>query len=324
MFLNAQQMDRFQEIQTFVRIVEAGSISGAAERMRVAKSVASRRLSDLESRLGVQLLQRTTRRINLTATGRSFYERCVRILADVDEAELAVTEEHAELRGALRIAVPLSFGLLHLGPAIIDFMQEHPGVRFELDFNDRQVDLVQEGFDAAIRIARLSDSSLIARRLAVVNHLVCASPGYLAQYGAPGTPPDLREHPCLVYSNAPTPETWSYTGASGEPRSIQPHVRLRSSNGDFLRDAAIAGQGVIMEPSFIVYQAIEQGLLVPVLTDYQWPTLNAYALYPQTRHLSRRVRALVDYLAQRFAGVPYWDRCWKAEVASGRGARGAE
>jgi len=299
-------------MHTFVRVVEAGSISGAAQRMRVAKSVVSRRLNDLEGRLGVQLLQRTTRRLNLTETGRSFYERCVSILADVAEAELAVAQDHAELRGVLRVAVPLSFGLLHLGPAIIEFMQEHTGVQFELDFNDRQVDLLQESFDAAIRIARLSDSSLIARRLAEINHVVCASPGYLEKHGTPRTPDDLREHACLVYGNAPKPEAWSYTGPDGAAGTVKPSVRLRSSNGDFLRDAAIARQGVIMEPSFIVYQAIERGLLVPVLTEYQWPTLNAYAVYPQTRHLSQRVRALVDFLAERFAGMPYWDRCWKA------------
>lgn len=178
-------MDRLEGMQTFVRVVEAGSISGAADRMDIAKSAVSRRVAELEERLGVQLFRRTTRRLNLTDTGRSFYERCVAILADVEEAEQAVSEAHATLRGQLRVAVPMSFGLLHLRPAIMDFACANPEVRFDLDFNDRHVDLLAEGVDVAIRIAALSDSSLIARRLAPVTSVVCASPDYLAQHGEP-------------------------------------------------------------------------------------------------------------------------------------------
>jgi DNA-binding transcriptional LysR family regulator len=301
-------MDRFEDMQTFVKVVEAGSITRAAERMNIAKSAVSRRIADLEERLGIQLFRRTTRRLNLTDTGRSFYERCVRILADLEEAELAVSREHATLRGRLRVAVPMSFGLMHLGPAIVDFMCAHPEVQFDLDFNDRQVDLLEEGFDVAIRIAELSDSSLIARRLAPVRHVVCASPDYLARRGTPREPADLEEHACLVYSNVADPGTWRYQDPDGEGGSVKVPIHLQASNGEFLRQASVAGLGVLMEPTFIPFGEIENGLLVPILTDYGWPVLNAYAVYPHTRHLSQRVRAFVDFLAERFSGVPYWDR----------------
>jgi DNA-binding transcriptional LysR family regulator len=307
-------LNRLEEMQTFVRVVEAGSISGAAERMNIAKSAVSRRLADLEQRLGVQLFRRTTRRMNLTDTGRSFYERCLRILADVEEAELAVSQEHAALRGKLRVAVPLSFGLLHLGPAINEFQQRHPEVEFDLDFNDRQVDLLAEGFDLGLRIAELSDSSLIARRLATIRHVVCASPDYLERHGQPRHPTELAGHACLVYSNLPDPGTWSFQDAEGRPGSVKVDVRLRANNGEFLSRAAVAGQGIIVLPSFIVYRSIERGELVPLLTEYRWDSINAYAVYPPTRHLSNRVRAFVDFLAERFAGLPYWDRCLESST----------
>ncbi len=302
-------MDRLEEMRTFVGVVEAGSITGAAERLEIAKSAVSRRLADLEERLSVQLLRRTTRRLDLTDTGRSFYERCLRILADVEEAELAVSQEHANLRGRLRVAVPLSFGLNHLGPAIDAFLRTHAGIEFDLDLNDRQVDLLAEGFDLAVRIAELEDSTLIARRLAPVRHVVCASPAYLAEHGTPHSPPDLAEHDCLIYANAPNPGLWAYTDPDGRKDSVQVRARLRANNGDCLRQAAEDGHGIVLEPSFILYRSIEEGKLLPILTDFQWPTIYAHSVYPRTRHLSRRVRAFVDFLAERFAGVPYWDRC---------------
>lgn len=302
-------MDRLESMETFIRVVEAGSISGAADRMDIAKSAVSRRIAELEERLGVQLFRRTTRRLNLTDTGRSFYERCVAIAADVEEAERAVSEAHGTLRGQLRVAVPMSFGLRHLRPAILAFARTNPEVTFDLDFNDRHVDLLAEGVDVAIRIAELSDSTLIARRLAPVASVVCASPDYLAQHGEPGTPADLVGHPCLVYGNAPDPQNWRYRGPDGAEGAVKVPVRLRANNGDFLAAAAIGGLGIARQPTFIVHEAIEQGQLVPLLTGYRWPTVYAYAVYPHTRHLSQRVRAFVDFLVERFAGVPYWDRC---------------
>ncbi len=302
-------MNRFEELRTFVRVVEAGNISRAAERMNIAKSAVSRRITYLEERLGVALFRRTTRQLNLTESGHSFYERAVRILCDLEEAELAVSQAHATLSGVLRVAVPLSFGLLHLGPAITDFAKTHPHVQFDLDFNDRHVDLLQEGFDLAIRIATLADSSFIARRLSTVNSVVCASPTYLEQRGVPTTPNDLEQHACLVYSNLSEPQSWRYRDAAGAVGRVKVPVALKANNGDFLRIAAVAGHGIVMQPTFIVYKSVEQGELVPLLTNYRWPAVNAYALYPQTRHLSGRVRAFVDFLGKRFSGIPYWDEC---------------
>lgn len=301
-------MARFEELQTFVRVVEAGSLTAAAGQLGIAKSAVSRRLSELEGRLGAQLLRRTTRRLSLTDTGRSYFDRAQRILADVAEAEAAVSQAHDTLQGQLRVAAPLSFGLLHLGPAITEFMQCHPRVRFDLDFNDRQVDLLAEDIDVAIRIARLEDSSLVARRLWSSRLVLCASPAYLHEYGIPATPADLAIHQELVYTNSPGPRQWILHGADGQPHRVRAQERLRSNNGDFLCRAAVAGQGVLLAPTFIVHEPLRSGELVPLLPGYTHAEISAYALYPQTRHLSQRVRAFVEFLAERFAGVPYWDR----------------
>ena len=301
-------MARFEDIQAFMRVVEAGSISAAAERLGIAKSAVSRRLSDLERHLGAQLLRRTTRRLNLTDTGRSFYDRCQRILADLEEAEAAVSQAHGTLQGRLRVAAPLSFGVRHLGPAIAEFMQRHPQVRFDLDFNDRQVDLLAEDIDVAIRIAQLEDSSLIARRVWTSRLVLCASPDYLRSHGTPATPAELAAYQGLVYSNAPDPTLLVLHSADGREHRVRVQERLRSNNGDFLRQAAVAGAGLLLSPSFIVHESLRCGELVSVLPDYTHEELHAYALYPQTRHLSQRVRAFVDFLVERFAGVPYWDR----------------
>jgi DNA-binding transcriptional LysR family regulator len=300
-------MDRFADMQMFVRVVETGSISAAAERLEVAKSAVSRRLAELENRLGAQLLYRTTRRLNLTDSGRAFFDQAQRILADLAEAEAAVSQAHTALKGRLRVALPLSFGLLHLAPLIEEFMTLHPDVEFDLDFNDRQIDLMQEGFDLAIRIANLPDSSLIARRLAPVRHLLSASPAYLAKHGTPTRPEDLQHHVCLAYSNLTNPGVWPYRTPDGVAGSVQVPVKLKANNGDFLYQAALAGHGLILHPTFYLRDALRSGALVPVLTDIVWPELNAYAVYPPTRHLSSRVRAFVVFLALRFVCVPECD-----------------
>lgn len=302
-------MDRFDCMDTFIRVVEAGSISGAADRMDIAKSAVSRRLKELEEHLGVELFHRTTRRMNLTESGRTYYHQAVRILDDLREAELATSQAHGQLRGTLKVALPMSFGLMHLGPAINDFLELHPHVEFDLDFNDRTVDLMQEGFDLAVRVARLPDSSLIARRLATMRAVVCASPDYLERHGRPDSPEGLIEHRCLVYSLIRNYETWTFVDAEGRQRTTKIKAYIKASNGEFLRDAAVRGLGVVLVPTFIAYQAIERGDLVPILAGYRQPQLDVYALYPQTRHLSRRVRAFVDFLVERFEGTPYWDDC---------------
>ena len=301
-------MDRFSGMQIFVGIVEAGSITAAAERLSLAKSAVSRGLAELEAHLGVSLIQRTTRRLNLTDSGRAYYERCIGILADVAEADSAVSRSHGALKGRLKVALPLSFGLLHLAPLIQSFMTQHPDIRFELDFNDRQIDLMQEGFDLAVRIATLADSSLIARRLAPVRHVVAASPAYLARRGTPRAAAELAQHDCLAYSNVSDPGLWHFRGPDGQPGQVRVPVRLAASSGEFLLRAAVAGAGLVMLPTFYVHDAFRAQQLVPLLTDYRWPELAAYAVYPPTRHLSTRARAFVDFLAEHLAGEPYWDR----------------
>ncbi len=300
-------MDRYENMNAFVRVVESGSISAAADRMDVAKSVVSRRLKELEEHLGVELFHRTTRQMNLTDSGRAFYQQSVRILADILEAEHATSQFHGALKGNLKVALPLSFGLMHLGPAIREFLQMHPEIEFDLDFNDRQVDLLAEGFDLAIRIASLPDSSLIARRLAPVQAILCASPAYLDRMGTPHTPEELIHHRCLVYNLISNFESWNLYDANGQAVKIKIKPYLKASNGEFLRASAIDGLGIALLPAFIVYQEIESGALIPLLTEYRCPQLAAYALYPQTRHLSQRVRAFVDFLVKRFEGLPYWD-----------------
>jgi DNA-binding transcriptional LysR family regulator len=300
-------MTAFDEMTSFVRVVEAGSISKAAEQLGMAKSGVSRRLTELESRLGVRLLNRTTRRSSLTDAGRTYYEGAVKLLSDVAELDAVVADSEASLKGRLRLAAPLSFGLCHLTPAIEEFMTAHPGVMIDLDFSDRQVDLVAQGIDLAIRIAELRDSSLKARRICPIRLMLCASPGYLERHGAPQGPEELAGHQILHYDIGGGPLLRLADGRGGE---LQLHVepQLVANNGDFLCDMAIAGHGIILTPTFIAWQAIAMGELVPLMRDWWPPPLNAYAVYPQTRYLSRRARGFIDFLAERFGENPYWDQ----------------
>lgn len=304
-------MAQFEEIQAFIQIVEAGSITAAAARLDLGKSAISRRLSELEARLGVELFHRTTRKMTLTDSGQGFYQRSVRIMADLEEAEDAVSQAHQELSGELRVAAPLTFGVMHLGPAINEFQQQHPAIKFDIDFNDRQIDLIQEGFDVAIRIAWLKDSSLIARKLATMTTVICASPDYLDKFGTPTTPEELTQHKCLTYSYLPNPDHWTFIDMLGQLQTIKVNKQLQSNSGDYSRQAAIAGLGILRQPTFIAYKSILKKELIPILQDFDIPTINAYAIYPPTRHLSQRVRRFIDFLVERFAGEPYWEQCLK-------------
>ena len=310
-------MDKFEDLQAFVAVVETGSFTAAAERLDIAKSAISRRVSALEQRLGVQLLRRTTRVLSVTDTGRSFYEHSARILADLVEAEAAVQQEHGELRGTLRVALPLSFGVRHMCKPIAAFGKMHPRIDFDLDFNDRRVDLIEEGVDVAVRIGRLQDSTYVARKLFDVRTVVCAAPHYLKTHDSIASPQDLYNHRCLVYSNLAEPTKWVYRESDGSQHTIEVQPALRASSGDFLTNAAAHGMGVVIQPTFIASEAIRRGTLVPILTDYVWPISPAYAIYPPTRHLSYRVRAFIDFLAERFAGVPAWDRDCDAVMSTG-------
>lgn len=301
-------MNEFTQIRTFVTLVESQSISKAAEKMDVAISAVSRRLKELESGLGVQLIQRTTRKMHLTEAGEKFYQRCVRLLDDLEEAKQEVSNSAKELSGTLRIATPLSFGVAHLSPAIAAFMHLHPQIKIDLDMSDRRIDLVAEGLDMAIRIGTLEDSSLIAKKLASVRHVVCASPDFLQQHGVPKNPEALAELPALCYGNLSQPGNWHYWDKDNKSHVVKVPMRMRATNGDALVEAAIAGLGILCEPSFIVHGAVERGVLKPVLTDYQWFSMNIYAVYPQTRYVPTRVRAFIDFLSSHFGNEPYWER----------------
>ena len=292
-------MDRYAEMQTFVRVAESGSLSATAERMKIAKSAVSRRLADLESRLGVQLLHRTTRRISLTDSGRQFYEQSQRMLAELDEAEQTLSREHTTLRGMLRVAAPLSFGIRHIAPLLDQFMLQHPGIQLDVDLDDRRVNLIEEGIDLAIRIGLLADSSLVMRRLTSVQQIICASPGYLQQHGTPQQPEDLKHHQALHYSNIPDSQHWQFN-LPDNTLTVRPHVRMRANNGDVLVQAAIDGLGVLESPDFICSDAIHQGLLQPILSDYPKTELSVYVIYPSQRHVPQRLRALIDFLVQHF------------------------
>ena len=300
-------MGQFEEMQNFVRVVEAGSISKAAEQLGLAKSGVSRRLGELESRLGVRLLNRTTRRSSLTEAGQAFYTGAKKLLGDVSELNSATADTDALLEGTLRLAVPLSFGLCHLSSAIDEFLGAHPELTINIDFSDRHIDLVEQGVDLAIRIADMHDSTLQARRICPIRILLCASPAYLEQYGVPRAPDDLKTHRMLQYDIGGG-SVLKLEDGRGRKHVIHTRPRIVANNGDFLRDMAMAGHGIILTPSFIAWQAISAGDLVSVMPNYYPRQLGAYAVYPQTRYLSRRARMFIDFLVERFGENPYWDQ----------------
>lgn len=300
-------MDRFEALQSFVRIVEAGSISAAAGQMQLAKSALSRRLNELEARLGTKLLTRTTRQQSLTEAGRLYYQRATQILAALEEADAELLDERQDLSGRIRMAAPLTFGLRQLSPVVLEFARQHPRVHVDLDLNDRSVDLIAEGFDLGLRIGVLENSGLRARRLAPIRNVLCASPAYWDKHGRPRHPRELRQHQALRYSNV-SQQHWRYQGPDGERGEVLLPTRMQANNGDFLLQGAIDGMGVVLQPSFIAHGAIEDGRLEPMLCDFAWRELAAYAIYPPNRFLPGRVRALIDHLAAHFGDKPSWDR----------------
>ena len=299
-------MGQLEDMSVFVRIVEAGGIGKAADQLGIAKSGVSRRLVALETRLGVTLINRTTRSSSLTGVGREYYERAVKLIGDVSELDGLAADEGKSLEGLLRLAVPLSFGLCHLSPAIEEFASDHPGLSINIDFSDRQVDLVEQGVDLAIRISDLNDSSLQARRICPIRLLLCASPAYLEKHGTPRKPEDLKDHQVLGYTLGNGP-TIRLSNQQGEEQLVHTSARMAANNGDFLRDMALAGHGIAVLPTFIVWQSLAARELVPVLRQYTLPTINAWAVYPQTRYLSQRARQFIDFLVERFGDNPYWD-----------------
>ena len=301
-------MDTLGDMTAFVRVVEARTFTAAAQRLGWSKSVVSRRLAELEERLGARLLNRSTRRLSLTEAGRAYYDRCVRILADIEETEASVASLHAEPRGQLSINAPMSFGMLHLPSAIAEFMASYPEVGVDLVLNDRFVDLIDEGYDLALRIGTLADSALYARKLAACRRVLAASPDYLARHGEPRHPGDLAHHECLVYSMNSNADIWRLTGPDGQQINARIAGRLSANNGDVLRDVAVAGGGIVLSPTFLICDQLADGSLVPVLTSYGPSDIPLHAVYPHNRHLSAKVRAFVDFLAARFAPDPPWEQ----------------
>jgi DNA-binding transcriptional LysR family regulator len=301
-------MGQLEDMQAFVRVVEAGSLSRAADQLGVAKSAVSRRLGDLERRLGTTLLNRTTRRSSLTEAGRLFYERSSRIIDDVAEMNAMTASNEALLSGTLHLSAPLSFGLEHLTPALDEFTHRYPDLTLHVDFSDRQIDLVEEGFDLAFRIAELRDSNLKARRITPIRLLLCASPDYLRAHGVPESHADLLHHQALLYDHSGSAFPWRLVGPDGSLHKLKPGSKVIANNGGFLRDMAIAGHGILLSPTFITWEALARKELVPVLPGYTSPALHAYAVYPQTRYLSQRARLLIDFLVERFGQNPYWDQ----------------
>ncbi len=299
-------MDRYEAMRSFVRVVDSGGISAAAETLGVAKSAVSRRLTELEAHLGAQLLVRTTRRVNVTDAGRAYYDRCVGILAEITDAEAALASDRQSLKGRLRVAAPLSFGLRHLGPALIEFARAHPDLEVDIDFSDRFVDLVAEGFDLGVRIGELQDSSLVARRLTDARFTLSASPAFAAGLGPDPEPAALQDQPLLRYASQ-SAAAIPYRAPDGRTGNLRLRAVMTATNGEFLRDAASAGLGLTLLPNFVVYDALASGALVPVLPEHRWRDISAYAIYPPTRHLSLRVRRFIDFLSGRYGERPYWD-----------------
>ncbi len=295
------------DVLAFVRVVETGSFARAAARMGLSKPVLSRRVARLEEHLGARLLTRTARGAAPTGVGQAYYERAAAILTDLEAAQEVVAEAVTQIAGPIRLSAPLSFGISYLAPALADFAMAHPAVELDIEFEDRAVDLVGGGYDLAVRIGRLADSALIARRIAPVRKHVIASPAYLAAHGRPEKPADLAGHAILVYGN----EQWRFrVGERWEAVRVQP--RMRTNNGEMLRAAAQAGLGICMLPSFIAAPALGDGSLELLLRDFPVEEGALHAVMPPGRATTARVRALVDFLVERFGPEPAWDPCWQA------------
>jgi len=302
-------MDRFNEIQTFVRVAETLSVTRTAAQLGIAASAISRRIKELEARLGVQLMQRTTRRITLTDAGRAYYERCLGILADMDEADSLAAADPTRVADTLRLTMPMSLALAQLNDALVAFMDSHPELQVAANVTDRRVDLVEEAMDLAIRVGTLSDSSLIARKICDFRHVVCASPAFFKRYGIPRRTEEIARLPSLCYGNARQPAHWPFTRPDGTRGAIATEPRMIATSGDALRAAAINGLGIACEPSCIVHEQIAEGSLTAVLTDHHWFDMSIYAVYPPTRHLSARARAFIDFLIEQIGPAPAWEAC---------------
>ena len=297
----------FQEMAVFSRVVAAGSLSAAARELGLSPALISRRLAGLEARLGVRLINRTTRSLRLTDEGAGYYDTCTRVLAEIEEADAAVSAGRVEPQGAIKVAMPASFGHQHVAPLIPEFASRYPQVRLALSLSDRNVNVIDEGFDLAIRIAHLEDSSLAARRLAPNRRVVCASPAYLERHGTPLTPQDLAQHNCLTANDFVM--SWDYKEPGGRPGSVRVSGRYACDNWEVLREWALAGMGVALKSTWDVHRHLEDGSLVSVCPGYTFGSdVAIYAVYPHRRFLPAKTRVFIEFLAASFGPEPYWDQ----------------
>ncbi|MBD2034074.1 LysR family transcriptional regulator [Leptolyngbya sp. FACHB-321] len=296
-------MDKFESMRAFTQVVNSGGFAAAARAMGMSRSQVNKLVIALENELGIQLLHRSTRVVTPTETGLAFHERCVEILASLEEAERSLIQLQAEPRGRLKVNAPMTFGTMHLAPALADFMVQYPDLQVQLTLNDRFIDPIEEGFDVTVRIAKPQESaSLIVHPLAAAPRVLCAAPNYLKAHGTPTYPEELRHHSCLHYGQLVVEHQWTLIGAEGE-QTIAVKGVLCSNNGEVLRDAAVQGLGIALLPIFIVKQELQHGVLRMVLPNYHPPELSISVIYPVNRHLSTKVSLLVDFLQERFGAM---------------------
>lgn len=300
-------MDALSDVAVFVQVVSRGSFTAAADTLGLSKSVVSKYVTRLEDRLGARLLNRTTRRLSLTEVGRAFFERSQRGLLEIEEAEAEVSRMQGEPRGELRLSSPMSFGILHLAPLLPALQARYPELTVDMVLDDRKVDLVEEGFDLAIRIGELPDSSLVARRLGPCRHVVCGSPAYFARNGVPQSLEDLSQHAAITYRYTNAPDEWHFLAPDGDHRQVSVTSRIKMNSSLALREALLNGAGVTLTPTFVVGADIRAGRLRAVLQGYRAMEVSIYAVYPQRKHLSPKIRAFVDFLAEHIKDPPYWD-----------------
>lgn len=299
-------MDKATEMAVFIRVVDSGGFSAAARELGMSPSAVSKLIGRLENRLDARLLNRTTRQVSLTEEGRAFYDRASRIIADIDEAEGAVRALHAAPRGLLRVNAPVTFGNYQIAPILPSFLDRYPELRVEITLTDALIDLVEEAADVAIRIGRLTDTALVARKLADDRRVICAAPAYLERHGTPRTPDALRRHNCLMSSQPRFLNDWPFDSAQG-PQMMTVTGNLESNSGDIRYRMALDGYGIVRMPEFMVGQDLKAGRLVTLLTDcHRTEPVPIHAVYPHRRHLSPKVRAFVDYLVGRFTPTPPW------------------
>jgi len=300
-------MDRLRAFEVFATVVGQGSFTRAADKLETSPANVTRYVNELEGMLGARLLNRTSRRLSLTETGKTLYDRALSILEEVAEAEALASSTAMQPRGRLRINAPLSFGILHLAPLWPRFMARYPDIELDISLVDRLVDLVDEGFDLAVRISRGGSPTLISRKLAAIHHFVCASPDYIARHGAPQTPDDIRRHACIAYAYSASADEWRLLDRDGKVHTVPVSNILHTNNGETACAAALAGFGMILQPTFLIGEHLRQGRLVRLLPDYHTPEIDVLAVYPSRRHVSAKVRVMVDFLVEAFRGKPPWD-----------------